>query len=150
MSKMIGYLNPGAIQIALIEPGDDLLHEIPSRTEVSSLTEKQRRRLLRRFSFINTRSNVQNCLQIAINPIISSHYAPRFVSPVPPSKKKKNWKIREERKMKTIYMCGSVQNLRLRSWKMVKFWQSRTEKDDEIRNWMSFSSPVSALKAPPL
>lgn len=108
MSKMIGYLNPGAIQIALIEPGDDLLHEIPSRTEVSSLTEKQRRRLLRRFSFINTRSNVQNCLQIAINPIISSHYAPRFVSPVPPSKKKKlkNTRRKEDEDDLYVWKCA--------------------------------------------
>lgn len=35
------YLNPGAMEIGLVEAGDDLLDEVTSGTETASLSQQQ-------------------------------------------------------------------------------------------------------------
>lgn len=57
------------MEIGLIEAGDDFLDEVSSGTEMSSLSEQQRRFL----RVVQTRPDVQYRLQVTVYPIISRH-----------------------------------------------------------------------------
>lgn len=69
LRKLETYSKPGSVEIGLIEAGDDFLDEVSSGTEMSSLSEQQRRFL----RVVQTRPDVQDRLQVTVYPIISRH-----------------------------------------------------------------------------
>lgn len=72
------YANPGAVEIGLIEAGDDLLDEILGGAEAAALAQKQRG-----FLIVDPGIDVKDRLQVAVNPVVSRHFCSSSVSSLP-------------------------------------------------------------------
>lgn len=67
------YANPGAVEIGLIEAGDDLFDEVLGGAEAAALTQQKRR-----FLIVDPGVHVQDRLKVAVYPVVSRHFsAPR-------------------------------------------------------------------------